>query len=394
MAGLRFRNLTPRVRFIVVSGLTLVPLAGVMLAAFLLIYAPVFGAMETVVTAAVKQMRPVHELQLALHKAAMPPNDFLIRRADAEKRAFRRLSADVEAAFSRARDAFPEESWAAERVAAVHGNWEKAHAAGERLLTDELKGEAAARAMESFDASITRAASRLNSLHERINGRIDSQYARARALETFGLWIIIAAFVLAMGLGFGGAMLLTRERRSLQERSLKDPLTGLYNRRGLETYLKDLTSAALKYEEPTFTVMLVDLDWFKGINDTHGHAVGDAVLRNLPRIIQGQLRDDDILARVGGDEFVVVLAHVPQARVPALADRIRQGVVTTPVATTEKGENLHISVTIGHATYPENGGDVETVMEAADQALYRAKDLGRNTCCGYDDASETVREVG
>lgn len=106
MPRIQFRNLTPRIRFILVSGLTLLPLAGVMLLVGILVYTPIFNAMESVVQQSVNRLIPLHNLQDSLHRAAMPPNDYLIHERSGERRRFRRLASRVESQFDQVESVF------------------------------------------------------------------------------------------------------------------------------------------------------------------------------------------------------------------------------------------------------------------------------------------------
>ena len=382
MPSIRFQNLTPRFRFILVSALTLLPLGGIMLIVGLLVYTPIFNAMESVVNHSVSRLIPLHNLQDSLHRAAMPPNDYLIHERSGEKRLFQRLSANVSKRFDQVESIFHRGSRDLQRVREIRKDWQQARKEGRRLLSEDLSGTEASEVMERFDARIHDAIARLDSLTQAIQDRIEAKHAEAQALQQYGLWTLIGAFILAMSLGLGGSILMTRERRNLRETTLRDPLTGLYNRRGLESRLSDVASASLTFRHPHFTLMLIDLDYFKDINDTHGHAIGDEALNNLAEIVQSHLRDEDIFARVGGDEFVIVLVNIPEDKAPALGERIREAVSHYPLAKTENREPIYATITLGFASYPTDAEDVDDVMEAADQALYQAKEAGRNTVRG------------
>ena len=154
-----------------------------------------------------------------------------------------------------------------------------------------------------------------------------------------------------------------------------DALTGLINRFSLQSQLEQALHMAHR-EQRALAVIFLDLDRFKIINDTLGHAVGDDLLREVAKRLRGSVRDSDIVARLGGDEFVVVLTEVENATAAArLADKI----LHTLVQHYRIGKNeLHSTASLGLAFYPDDGADGETLMKNADTAMYHAKSLGRN----------------
>lgn len=159
--------------------------------------------------------------------------------------------------------------------------------------------------------------------------------------------------------------------------ALTDTLTGMYNRRYLNVHLEKLLSQEGDQRKP-IAVLLFDIDHFKSVNDTYGHAVGDEVLVAFANRLKGRLRTFDILARTGGEEFVAVLVDVSVEKACYIAERLRRGIANAPIpASTEDGE-LYITTSVGGAYI---GTDVTTVDEAmarADKLLYEAKETGRN----------------
>ncbi|WP_343895157.1 PleD family two-component system response regulator [Craurococcus roseus] len=156
--------------------------------------------------------------------------------------------------------------------------------------------------------------------------------------------------------------------RSL-ELAVSDPLTGLRNRRFVQHHLE----AALRAGD--VAVMMIDVDRFKAINDGHGHAGGDKVLQEVAERLRSQLRAADVVARFGGEEFLVVLADAPPEEAVAIAERLRAALERTPIPTGQ-GE-VSVTVSVGLAITP-TGVSASEAIAAADVALYRAKSLGRN----------------
>jgi diguanylate cyclase (GGDEF)-like protein len=154
-----------------------------------------------------------------------------------------------------------------------------------------------------------------------------------------------------------------------------DELTGLFNRRGFAMVVDRLFAQAQRYNRPA-TVMMVDLDRFKALNDGYGHEAGDRMLRLVAKCIQTELRHTDVLARYGGDEFVALLPETPADSALEVAGRIREAVAGTPLES--DGRSVVGSVSIGIASYPEAGRTLDGVLARADRAMYVAKQKGRN----------------
>jgi diguanylate cyclase (GGDEF)-like protein len=169
----------------------------------------------------------------------------------------------------------------------------------------------------------------------------------------------------------------TRARLSDQERlSLSDSLTGTWNRRYLEMAMSDAMQRARRMGHP-FATLMIDIDRFKSINDRHGHPRGDEVLVELCRRIRGALRANlDVLARYGGEEFVVLLPETGPAGAAVVARKIHTVVRDQPFGS--QGRGIDVTVSVGVSSYPEDGGDADAVLAAADANLYAAKRTGRD----------------
>ena len=163
---------------------------------------------------------------------------------------------------------------------------------------------------------------------------------------------------------------------NLMSSALRDPLTHLFNKR----YFLDRLDSELKFaqrHETAVSLLMVDLDHFKAVNDTHGHLAGDAVLINLASVLTRAVRNEDVVARFGGEEIGIILRAVPLEPAVQLADRLR-GLVQATV-TEHRGLTLRATASIGAAGYPATHCDtVDALIEAADRALYKAKETGRN----------------
>lgn len=159
--------------------------------------------------------------------------------------------------------------------------------------------------------------------------------------------------------------------------ALIDPLTGLYNRRYAAGYLSRLLGNA--GPQDWITVMMLDLDNFKAVNDRFGHPAGDAVLREVAARLGGSLRSSDLLARVGGEEFLIVISGLPDDRARAIAERLRTEVAAHPfLAAPDLAIPLSVSIGVAQARRADASCDVETMLHRADAALFDAKHAGRN----------------
>ncbi len=157
--------------------------------------------------------------------------------------------------------------------------------------------------------------------------------------------------------------------------ALHDVLTGLRNRAYVQQEFQALLDGAGAQAE-RIGLLFVDVDRFKTINDSLGHAVGDELLIEIAQRLQASVREGDVVARAGGDEFLVLLRQSSDLdRLSAIADRIRQELSTPVVA---EGHELQVTVSIGVSVFPNDGTDIDTLMKSADLALYQAKDSGRN----------------
>ena len=170
---------------------------------------------------------------------------------------------------------------------------------------------------------------------------------------------------------------LTVEQAELQQLATRDALTGVLNRRGILDQLASQFSRACR-GRGQMALILIDVDHFKSVNDRFGHAVGDAVLKEIARRIDRDLRQYNHLGRLGGEEFLVVLSDDDSAHGPAIAERLRHLVAATPISF--EGEEIPVTFSAGvvQAIDPAMAGTIEMLIAVADQALYEAKHSGRN----------------
>jgi diguanylate cyclase len=188
----------------------------------------------------------------------------------------------------------------------------------------------------------------------------------------------IGSFMVAVVLYFYTTNLAVSNElfRKYKEESSKDFLTSLNNVRQFDKAFNEITNRLLEKEE-LLSLLFIDIDFFKKVNDTHGHAEGDMVLKELGKILLNTCRNFDIVSRNGGEEFSIMLMDCPPQQALNIAERIRSAVEKHPF-TLSNGKTINITISIGVANYPETTQDFNQLIKKADTALYSAKQTGRN----------------
>jgi two-component system cell cycle response regulator len=161
------------------------------------------------------------------------------------------------------------------------------------------------------------------------------------------------------------------------EMAITDALTGLYNRRYMESHLSSLVDQAASRGKP-LTALVMDIDYFKSVNDTHGHDAGDDVLREFATRIRKSIRGIDLACRFGGEEFVIIMPETDMAVATIVAERLRRRIASEPFPIHQGSGALDVTISIGIATLDAADDTAATILKRADQALYRAKRTGRN----------------
>lgn len=198
--------------------------------------------------------------------------------------------------------------------------------------------------------------------------------------QVFGsIWLtVISSEALLFTISIAFILLAMAKERAEQQHkaaAVVDQLTGVSNRRGFMADCELLAKGRTRASQPS-AVLLMDLDNFKAINDTYGHAAGDTVLRNFAQGVHAMVRPTDLFGRLGGEEFAMVLVNVSSDRAAAIAERIRAAFERTVI--TVDSQLIAATVSIGVALCTTVKFDITTLLSEADQALYRAKNFGRN----------------
>ena len=171
-----------------------------------------------------------------------------------------------------------------------------------------------------------------------------------------------------------------------------DALTGFYNRHQLEERIKQEVSGA-KRQNRRLCVIMTDIDYFKNVNDTYGHAAGDLVLKTVSNVIKHQLRDYDIAGRYGGEEFAIILPFTKIEEAQMVAQRLRRAVENTKIdiskINADAEKNINVTISLGVSEYTNNDNE-KTLLQKADKALYKAKENGRNKVELYEEVSKNL----
>lgn len=171
---------------------------------------------------------------------------------------------------------------------------------------------------------------------------------------------------------------LQKAKEELRQLAITDGLTGLYNYRHFKEQLQQELNRALRHDL-NVSVTMIDIDYFKHYNDTNGHPAGDAVLKNIAQLLKENIRNIDLAARYGGEEFSLVLIETNKASAKIVAEKIRKLIERHSFAYEEMQPDGKITISMGVATFPEDGKDFDALVGAADERLYLAKQAGRNT---------------
>ena len=174
--------------------------------------------------------------------------------------------------------------------------------------------------------------------------------------------------------------------KRISELAIKDGLSGLYNHRHFKEMLSNFVARALRYSED-LSVVIIDIDNFKMINDDHGHQAGDAIISETGVLIANSIREIDIAARYGGDEFAIVLPKTNESGALFVAEKIVKKIESSKILNSDK---INITLSIGISSFPKNAMTLDGLIEKADIALYEAKSRGRNQIIHFNDIDETL----
>lgn len=421
-----FSTLPLKKRFFFSIGVILSLLLLMSISSFLLQHS-VIHAFEEARYEATEEMSAMSYLQALILQGGMPANDYLIHGNLAERQLAEKFSAEIEESFAKLLTL--DLAMAEERnlIIQADNEWRAAWQQAATLLAipEPIGNQEAARLMETFDRAVDQAIKSLRKAHDLARRELNAELVYAYRIKNkllliqtimlasgLGLTILIGSaltlsilkplrLLMAGAKGFGQgdlehritiagndelaelgqamndmAIQLADHRQQLEELSRRDGLTGLYNKREFIRVLQEQEERYKRHGHP-FHLLMMDLDHFKNVNDTHGHLAGDEVLKTVAGAIRREARVLDHAARYGGEEMVLILPETDLAGALRMAERVRSAVAALriPVAASKE---IGVTVSLGVAGFPADATSGEALIAAADQALYAAKEAGRN----------------
>ncbi|MCW8825449.1 MAG: GGDEF domain-containing protein, partial [Gammaproteobacteria bacterium] len=371
-------RLTNRLRLTIIAGVTLIPLISVVAVVFVSTSFPIYRTMDNIVYESVEEMMPLVYLGDSTYRAAMSLHDNLIEGNSREVKAWQEASKKVDEHFDTAiaKMTFPEEVTELNRLKIL---WTQRKIEGEGIIsaTQERSSHELYQLMKQFDDGIYTIIDGIRGMHDEMHHYINHEYKKAQTMRTNALLITLATLIISLLMGISASLFLTRDRRKLVTETEQDVLTGIHNRRAFEEIISNIDESSQLTPSDHYSLIMMDIDDFKVINDQYGHQSGDNVLRHFTTHVNASLREGDFFARWGGEEFVMLLPNTEKFVSRIVAERIRKNIETSMAADT-KNSPISYTVSIGVASYPDDGQQTEKVIEAADRALYRAKQSGKN----------------
>lgn len=428
-----FLRTTLRIRFILGMGVMLLPLVVLAFGAFFS-FQSVIGAFDEVVQESSEEIAIVVRLQLLVRRARIVIHDYFIPGFGDpdEPRRFFDLGRQVDKAFEQAKAGNFDLAGERGLIRSAQEEWQQGQSIGQAILATAgpMRDPHALQELTRLDAHFDRALDMLDRVHNLAQGEMTEELALAYSVRRRAVLVIVSVFVVGLGTAIvvglalarsilyplrvleegaarfgagdlshrvslaaqdelgqlGGAFnamaeKLAKSQKALEDLSIHDGLTGLFNYREFHRRLTDEVQRSLRYGRP-FSLLILDIDGFKAVNDAYGHLAGDEALRALAALIREEVRPVDEVARYGGEEFAILLPETPGPGALAMAERLRDIIATHPF-TAAPERTVTLTVSIGAATYPEDADAEEKLIAAADQALYAAKNGGRNRVCRW-----------
>ncbi|MGW8248125.1 MAG: GGDEF domain-containing protein [Acidiferrobacterales bacterium] len=422
-----------RNRFLISLGAMLLPLVILGTTTYVSIDR-VVGAFTHVVDDPYTELRLVARTQVAVSKALMPPNDYLVHGNKNEILTFALRSKEADRLF----DLLEKDMNRSEReralIRSAGDEWAKGKVQALELLaiSRPVGNRQAAIAMEQMDKQFDKILAKLDAANQIFVEEAESELHSARMVHDdviLKVWLVmLLGLAIAVVAGwsllqstvipiqklhrvvqqFGRGQLDQRVEiknndevgklasafndmanqvqsitETLTNESTHDPLTGVLNRREFERQFQNMLQHAIRHNRP-LAVAMIDLDHFKQINDSHGHQLGDEYLKVLCKVIESNLRPGDVFARYGGEEFVAVLPESDSVGARRVAERLR--LLAAGAGIKRNGQLVSTTISIGLSTFPADGATIAELMAASDRALYGAKAAGR-------DRVETAQEI-
>jgi diguanylate cyclase (GGDEF)-like protein len=393
----------------------------------------VIESFDEVVEESAHEMHPVVNLQTLILKSAMPTHDYLIHGDISERNAFVEISREVDASFDLLLRAPFELTEEQEKIQMARKEWHIVKDMNQKILAipDPLGNANAAQMMERLDVQMNLIIHLLDEIHEIVMHEMNEHFEQSQQVKQNVYLLISGIFIVGLLIAVGASFVLKRSiirpvsslekatkqfgegdlsarvedtyddeighlastfndmadklqknQETLKEMASRDSLTELYNHGEFYRRVREEVSRSLRYGH-VFSIMILDIDYFKDINDEHGHQTGDNILQIIAYLLVKAVRPVDHVARYGGDEFAIIMPETPYANAINLAERIRSTIAshTFPLS---PPETTNLTVSVGIADYPNNGKNESELIGVADQAMYTAKRTGRNRVCGFE----------
>jgi diguanylate cyclase (GGDEF)-like protein len=376
------------------------------------------------------KMMPIVHLNDELHRVAMPVNDYLITGDPAEQASYLSRAEIVDREFRALLDKWQsngDSPRGSETIRAAQEQWEVAKGLAGRIfaLPDGGRSPLVSKLMRRFDFRVYAAIEQLAALHRQVHVALEQQRQRVKGdrqkVKYLIMVMIISAVLVSLLMvwfffrrilaplqiieqgaeAFGAGKFSYRIRLDtedelgrlvrvfnemadrLEEVATRDSLTGLYNKKEILRLLEVELGRAQR-QQTRLCLMMLDLDYFKQINDTYGHQVGDMALRRTAELLTKNVRGIDHVGRYGGEEFCIVLPETSVTEAVEIAERIRRN-LEEELIHPGNGAVIRLATSIGIAVFPEDATEGKKLVACADAALYRAKSEGRNRVKKYSD---------
>jgi len=430
-------NIRPRIRTRLLIGTVIMLVPQLILATFgYAIFTFTISELDDAITSINKETLAVMELQKSLLLAPMPANDYLIHGNKEEKENYQKIRGNVIKSFSSVKENTKDHKEIIYKISLLESSWHEADRLSLEILNAEKSNQPELfQKMEIMDQDFTSIANGLDAITNTLANEIKATQTLSKKsrlqvqLLIFSVFVIgllvavITAYLLArsiinpvellrdgtrrfssgelshrvflktddemqeLAIAFNNMADTIQETQSvLKYQATRDDLTGLLNRREFHQQL-DNEIAEFERQHQPICLFLLDIDYFKNVNDTYGHPTGDAVLREIAYRITQHIRPKDSAMRYGGEEFAIILPHTTPEDAAHVAERIRKAVADTPILVNE--HKMDITVSIGVACISETGHTDEELIKTADEALYQSKENGRNKTTFLDMTKKT-----
>ncbi|MCP1197840.1 diguanylate cyclase [Notoacmeibacter sp. MSK16QG-6] len=402
---------------------------------FLLLHHGVIAPVDDVADRQRRQITPLQRLNILIWDAVIPVDEHLEDPNTAHLNGYRNFREEIETEFARVMGAVGDIPSVQALIERARQSWTDADDIAGRLLSigsPDHSSETAA-AFSRFHGSIMTTSDRLQAAYRQLGEKIDQDHDMAILWYERSIWLSTIAAGIALLAILGGVLMIGRvlkrsvdrlvegaarfaegdrshrievavppelnrvaeefnymigrideSERALSDLAHVDSLTGISNRRAFDTAFTEALSRHIRTGVPA-SLLALDLDHFKHVNDTWGHAAGDEVLRAITKVMIDNARPTDRVFRMGGEEFCVLVSETSAEEAMHLAERLRSAIEKTTVRF--DAEQIRVTVSIGIAELTRSA-DREGMLIAADQALYKAKSEGRNRIVVYDDTIE------